>query len=32
MNFSDVMREESKWTKTENGADAIRRFRFEVNV
>ena len=21
MNFSDVMREESKWTKTENGAD-----------
>lgn len=22
MNFSDVMREESKWTKTENGADA----------
>src|SRR5699024_8263015 len=22
MNFSDAMREESKWTKTENGADA----------
>lgn len=22
MNFSDVMREENKWTKTENGADA----------
>src|SRR5699024_4347429 len=22
MNFSDVMREESKWAKTENGADA----------
>lgn len=22
MNFSDVMREETKWTKTENGADA----------
>lgn len=22
MNFSDVLREESKWTKTENGADA----------
>lgn len=22
MNFSEVMREESKWTKTENGADA----------
>ena len=22
MNFSDVMREESRWTKTENGADA----------